>query len=209
MIDIAADAGFLESTLAIMTVAQMIAQSHWHDASTLLTLPHIQPEHVASLNRQQLECLPQFFELPTHKIEKILSKAGLDKKKQEAVVKVVHQLPQVEVTVEVPESTPVGEDGEMKIKLERLNKGSIKVHAPRSPKPLEEGWWLVLGLEDDEGTELLALKRVRFNSTTRTSLTFAALDDPTDVTLTLYLVSDSYLGLDQSYTFSHRFVEVE
>merc|ERR1712146_224120 len=99
-----------------------------------------------------------------------------------------------------------GEDGEMSVTLTRLNKGSIKVHAPRFPKEIEEGWWLVLGLEDDEGTELLALKRVRFSSKTTTKLTFAALDDPAEVTLTLYLISDAYLGLDQEYSIQHSFV---
>ena len=124
------------------------------------------------------------------------------------VIEVVHQLPQVQIEWKLSsDTTPVGEDGEMTIKLTRLNKGSIKVHAPRFPKQIEEGWWLVLGMEDEEGTELLALKRVRFSSNTTTKVTFAALDDPTDVELVLHLISDSYLGLDQEYRIPHSFVE--
>merc|ERR1712194_911165 len=186
----------------------MIAQSHWHDASTLLTLPSITPAIVKKLNKNGIQCLPQLFELPTKQIEALLNRVGLkDRKSQNHLIDVIHRLPQVEVSWTLKsDSTPVGEDGEISVKLERLNKGSIKVHAPRAPKPMEEGWWLVLGMEDEEGTELLALKRVRFSSSTSTKLTFAALDDPTEVTLILYLVSDAYLGLDQEYSIPHRFV---
>ena len=86
MVDIAADAGLLETTLAIMTVAQMIAQSHWHDASTLLTLPHIQPSHLPALSKAGVECLPEFFGKQTKKIEQILGKCGLSAKKQRQVL---------------------------------------------------------------------------------------------------------------------------
>ena len=61
-----------------------------------------------------------------------------------------------------------------------------------------EGHWLVLGCE--EQGELLALKRVTVRRKTETTLTFYTEDlgvESGDVTLSLYLISDSYLGLDQ------------
>lgn len=57
----------------------------------------------------------------------------------------------------------------------------------------EEGWWLVLG--DRETKELQALKRVSFSDHT-----FVKLHIPRDAiqgALTLYCMSDCYLGLDQ------------
>ena len=63
----------------------------------------------------------------------------------------------------------------------------------------EEGWYLILG--DTSTHELLALKRVSLESHTVVRLSLPptngagqALKD-----VTLYLMSDSYLGLDQQY----------
>jgi hypothetical protein len=51
--------------------------------------------------------------------------------------------------------------------------------------------------------ELLALKRVVVRTVTETTLTFYTDDldsEPGPTSLALYLISDSYLGLDQQYT---------
>ena len=41
MVDVAADGGWLFTTLNTMHLMQMVVQATWHDVSTLLTLPHI------------------------------------------------------------------------------------------------------------------------------------------------------------------------
>ena len=63
----------------------------------------------------------------------------------------------------------------------------------------EEGWWLVLG--DVDTHELLALKRISFADHTTARLTFPVVNGAgrNMAGVTLYLVSDSYLGLDQQY----------
>lgn len=43
MIDVAADAGYLTTTLTIMNMLQCIKQARWLDENTLLTLPRIRP----------------------------------------------------------------------------------------------------------------------------------------------------------------------
>jgi len=77
--------------------------------------------------------------------------------------------------------------------------GSIGAYAPRFPKHVEEGWWLVLG--EEEADELLALKRIRFTNRTSTKLTFQASEEPGEMVLSLCLMCDSYIGLDQQYSF--------
>ena len=66
----------------------------------------------------------------------------------------------------------------------------------------EEGWWLVLS--DATDTELLALKRLSFTGgRTVTKLAFSRWDATTGAPhaqLQLRLLSDSYLGLDQSFS---------
>jgi len=63
----------------------------------------------------------------------------------------------------------------------------------------EEGWWLVLG--DVNTHELLALKRISFADHTTARLTFPVVNGAgREMTgVTLFFMSDSYLGLDQQY----------
>lgn len=46
MIDIAAEKGWLASTLRIMQLLQMIIQARWIDEPAVITLPHINKEHL-------------------------------------------------------------------------------------------------------------------------------------------------------------------
>ncbi|KAK7072359.1 activating signal cointegrator 1 complex subunit [Halocaridina rubra] len=85
------------------------------------------------------------------------------------------------------------------VALFRINKSKdLRVHAPKFPKAKDEGWFLVLG--EVESGELLALKRVPpIRGKTTHMLTFETPTDPGYAVLTVYLISDSYLGLDQQY----------
>jgi len=200
MVDIAADAGFLRSTLFLMTIAQMIIQGRWHTESTLLSLPHITSTHLPELRRQGIACLPHLFKFKRPRLEAIFKKLGLPQQQCTKVVNTVQNLPQVEVKWALESKTIEAEEsGVVNITLARINKGSIGVYAPRFPKHVEEGWWLVLG---DEATgELYGLKRIRFSGRLNTKLTFQAPEDVGQMELTLYLMCDSYLGLDQQYSF--------
>ncbi|XP_071253079.1 activating signal cointegrator 1 complex subunit 3 [Salvelinus alpinus] len=92
----------------------------------------------------------------------------------------------------------------LQVSLRRINtsqqrrKQDSKAQAPRFPKNKDEGWFLVLG--EVERRELLAVKRIgycRHRSTV--SLAFYTPEKTGKCIYTLYLMSDSYLGLDQQY----------
>ncbi|KAK6326519.1 hypothetical protein J4Q44_G00021640 [Coregonus suidteri] len=92
----------------------------------------------------------------------------------------------------------------LQVSLQRINAGQqrrkqdSKAQAPRFPKNKDEGWFLVLG--EVERRELLAVKRIgycRHRSTV--SLAFYTPEKTGKCIYTLYLMSDSYLGLDQQY----------
>ena len=69
----------------------------------------------------------------------------------------------------------------------------------RFPKPQDEAWFLVLGNVEDNG-DLLALKRVNtVRRPTTQQLSFWTPEKPGRMILTLYVMSDSYVGLDQQY----------
>lgn len=90
--------------------------------------------------------------------------------------------------------------------MQSVSLQSTEVYAPRFSKAKQEGWWLVLG-EADSG-ELLALKRVGgVRGCGRASLALSASSEPCHKLLSLYLISDSYLGLDQQYELPLHFTE--
>uniref|UniRef100_A0A8C3F8J4 Activating signal cointegrator 1 complex subunit 3 n=1 Tax=Chrysemys picta bellii TaxID=8478 RepID=A0A8C3F8J4_CHRPI len=73
-----------------------------------------------------------------------------------------------------------------------------KAVAPRFPKAKDEGWFLILGEVDKK--ELIALKRVGYvRYRNAVSVAFYTPETPGKYIYTLYLMSDSYLGMDQQY----------
>ncbi|XP_078001399.1 activating signal cointegrator 1 complex subunit 3-like [Glandiceps talaboti] len=98
------------------------------------------------------------------------------------------------------------------VDLVRLNRAESRkdkrVHAPRFPKVKDEGWWLVLG--DIENKELLALKRVgRVYGRSSSTLAFSTPENTGRVIYTVYLMSDSYMGLDQQYDVCLNVIEAD
>ena len=78
---------------------------------------------------------------------------------------------------------------------------------PKYPKPQDEGWVFVIG--DSDSNELHALKRVGVfhKDSTNVSLVFYTPEKVGRKIYTLYVMSDSYLGLDQQYELYLDIVE--
>lgn len=90
----------------------------------------------------------------------------------------------------------------------RRHKNDQKAFSPRFPKAKMEGWFLVLG--DIENRELLALKRVGFvQSRSVVQLSFYTPENPGRYIYSLYIMSDSYLGLDQQYSICLNVIEAD
>ncbi|NWU99063.1 ASCC3 protein, partial [Upupa epops] len=89
------------------------------------------------------------------------------------------------------------------VKLQRTQMGyqgkqDSKAVTPRFPKVKDEGWFLILGEVDKK--ELIALKRTGYIRNRNTvSVAFYTPETPGKCIYTLYLMSDSYLGMDQQY----------
>ncbi|KFD48171.1 hypothetical protein M513_10957 [Trichuris suis] len=70
--------------------------------------------------------------------------------------------------------------------------------APKFPKAKDEGWFAIIG--SVETGELLAVRRVApFERQTSTNLLLITPPKACRVIYTLYIMSDSYIGLDQQY----------
>lgn len=83
----------------------------------------------------------------------------------------------------------------------QLQQGIASAFAPRFPKVKDEGWWLIVG--DIDTRDLYALKRlsIRDGKPTTVTLRFPYKNGAGQKleSTTLFLMSDSYVGLDQQY----------
>lgn len=73
------------------------------------------------------------------------------------------------------------------------------VHAPFYPTKKLENWWLVVG--DEKTKNLLAIKRVTIGRELKTRLEYT-VPSAGDHNLKLFLMSDSYIGVDQEREFA-------
>jgi len=116
--------------------------------------------------------------------------------------------PNIEVSFNITDADDVtaGNPVQITVKLEReldededLNLTELgKVSAPLFPKEKKESWWVVIG--DAKRNSLLSLKRVSLQQVQNIKLEFMAPEEAGDYELTLYCMSDSYLGCDQEYS---------
>ncbi|GFQ81252.1 activating signal cointegrator 1 complex subunit 3 [Trichonephila clavata] len=240
MIDVCADKGWLAPTLLSMTLLQMILQARWHDDNALLTLPHIEKNHLTYLRfstdvrnetkKEPIECLPMLIEKVAKNYE--LLESALWDILEEVHMRDIHNtltsLPIISITAAIKgwwdESTneemrplnlkesrgirpdshwlDVHADQEyvLTVNFRRLSRprNDRKAIAPKFPKQKEEGWFVVLG--SIETKELIAMKRVPYILHKSTQqLMFYTPEKQGRIMYKLYLISDSYLGLDQEY----------
>merc|ERR1712127_301190 len=79
--------------------------------------------------------------------------------------------------------------------IEGGNLGSVS--APLYPGEKKENWWVVVG--DTKTNTLMSIKRIALSHKQTVKLEFIAPEDAGEYELTLYCMSDSYLGCDQEY----------
>ncbi|KAF5285003.1 hypothetical protein FQR65_LT02315 [Abscondita terminalis] len=220
MTDIASNNGWLSCTLRIILVMQMLIQGQYINTSALLSLPHVTEAHLPALyteirkklnldkasvnlpklkliclkNRVQLECaLTVLFEM--HTVKEILRH--------------ISDLPLLDVSLTVPHTNQTfskndiqtvildeNEEYEFLFHVKRLGPPNLSVHAPRFPKKKDEGWLLCVG--DVKYDYLLQVKRISVTKQTNCSLMITT-PAAGDYIFTVFIMSDSYLGLDQQY----------
>lgn len=221
MIDTSAEQGWLATTLRLMQLMQMIIQARWLHDSPLTTLPHIEPHNLHVFRgHHELATLPGLMQASYKQLADILT-PELDEGQVDQIYKVMRELPDIKLEFSVRGSWDgEGDECERKIsgsdkgpptvmhanqeytlciKMTRLNHSREKKgHAPRFPRMVEPGWFLTLG--SIENQELLALKRVMSISyRTTQQLLFTTPASTGRHILTFYVMSDTYLGLDQQY----------
>ncbi|XP_017789582.1 PREDICTED: activating signal cointegrator 1 complex subunit 3 [Habropoda laboriosa] len=220
MIDTVAEQGWLASALMIMHLLQMIIQARWIDESAITTLPHVNSEYLQLFSTLSL-ILPRLCAVAHSKYNLLVE--VLSKELQQEHIYQIHQVLK-EMPILIIDLSLEGHDEKKKkfislqsesfdyidihknqdyilnIGMKRKNKTiNLKVHCPMFQKGKDEGWFLVLGNVSNK--ELLALKRASGVNEQRKchQLQFTSPPELGRTTLTFYLMSDCYIGLDQQY----------
>jgi pre-mRNA-splicing helicase BRR2 len=213
-VDVLSSEGHLNA-MSAMEMSQMAVQAMWDRDSPLLQIPHFTQETVRVLKEFGIKEVYDFMDKmdPNENPDygTLIKRLGLDSKQLvDAANFTNNKYPNVELDFKVldEENITAGEPAHLQVKIERQSddededekkEPDMTVHAPFYPGRKMENWWLVVAEEATKS--LLAIKRVTIGRVLETKLEYV-VPTPGKHDLTLYLMSDSYFGVDQDPAFS-------
>ena len=210
IVDVISSNGWLKPALAAMELSQMTVQGLWSNDHVLKQIPHFTDEIIKRcVSYKGEEPIETVFDILTLEDDTRNALLCLTDEKMADVAIFCNNYPNVEVTFEVkdPNDVTAGASVQIVVCLERECEEDLDdsemgqlgiVSAPFFPGDKHEGWWVSIG--DTSNNSLLSLKRVSLQHKQQVVLEFMAPDEAGDYTLTLFCMSDSYLGCDQEYT---------
>ncbi|KAI9684528.1 MAG: hypothetical protein M1822_005616 [Bathelium mastoideum] len=207
-VDVLSSEGQLNA-LAAMELSQMCVQALWDRDSPLRQIPHFDdPAVLEAARKRGIRDVFEFMDAMDPEADgyKDTVKAlGLSNRQlADAATFTNEKYPNLELKFEVEEPGEVaaGSPATLSITVERGLEEDEEldtvVHAPFFPVKKSENWWLVVG--EEKTKSLLAIKRVTIGRVLGTKLQFTP-PEMGKKEFTLYLMSDSYMGVDQAPTF--------
>ncbi|KAL8902093.1 MAG: hypothetical protein Q9192_000160 [Flavoplaca navasiana] len=208
-VDVLSSEGHLNAMNA-MEMSQMIVQAMWDSDSPLKQIPHFSDEVIKVANKSGVKDIMEFMDAmdPENPESKTLARdLKLDNRQLSQVAAFTNdKYPDVELDFEVLDKDDItaGTPSYLQIKITRNvedeeQEPDTTVHAPFYPGRKTENWWLVVGEESTKN--LLAIKRVTIGRQLNTKLEFVVPSAGTH-RLKLFLMSDSYVGVDQDPEFT-------
>ena len=208
-VDVLSSEGHLNAMNA-MEMSQMVVQAMWDSDSPLKQIPHFSDDVIKAANKAGVKDIMEFMDAmdPGNPESKTLAKGlGLDRKQLSQVAAFTNdKYPDVELDFEVLDKDDItaGSPSYLQIKITRNIEDEdaepdTTVHAPFYPARKAENWWLVVGEESTKN--LLAIKRVTIGRRLDLKLEFV-VPSVGRHQLKLFLMSDSYVGVDQDPEFT-------
>ncbi|ELR10490.1 DEIH-box ATPase [Pseudogymnoascus destructans] len=218
-VDVLSSDGHINAMNA-MEMSQMVVQGMWDRDSPLKQIPHFTPEVIKAANSAGVEDIFGFMEAmdPSENPNygALVKKLGLTQTQLGQAANFTNtKYPNVELEFELedPEDITAGVPSYIEVKIERevdeddeSAEVDTTVHAPFYPLKKMENWWLVVGEESTK--TLLAIKRITIGKKLNLRLEYTV---PTagKHDLKLFLMSDSYVGVDQDPSFTVNVAEGE
>jgi translocation protein SEC63 len=212
MIELACSRRWLGTTLRVIQFSQYLVQGRWVEENTLMQLPHMTEGMAKSamgkkdlLGNSPKKALSKYIALSEKEKSALVS--TLSSKEKEEVLRAAKVIPDVEIKVScfVDDEDQIAEGDLVTIKVEIIRRNVPEgqkcdpVYAPRFPAAREEAWWVLLGNERSD--QLYNSERVVSQDRVAVKeLRMMAPNKPCKVELDVYVLSDSYIGLDQKLT---------
>ncbi|KAF7523141.1 hypothetical protein G7054_g11863 [Neopestalotiopsis clavispora] len=225
-VDVLSSEGYLNAMNA-MEMSQMVVQAMWDRDSPLKQIPHFTPDVVKVANDFKYVDANSFKHDDTNKFHRIkdiydfmesmnpeenpdyanlVKRLGLSQKQlAEAANFTNNKYPDISLNFELVDEDDIraGEPAYLNVQIDREveedEEVDTTVHAPFYPAKKLENWWLVVGEESSK--TLLAIKRVTIGRQLKVKLEYT-VPTPGKHDLKLFLMSDSYAGVDQEPEFS-------
>jgi pre-mRNA-splicing helicase BRR2 len=233
-VDVLSSDGHINAMNA-MEMSQMVVQGMWDRDSPLKQIPHFSPDVIEAAKQSGYVSLHSRFRFNANHFTfsvndvfefmeamdpsenpnyiALVNRLGLTQKQlTEAAHFTNSKYPNIELEFELedPDDVTAGEPAFIKVKIERELDGDesadvdTTVHAPFYPVKKMENWWLVVGEESSK--TLLAIKRITIGRSLNVRLEFT-VPNPGTHNLKLFLMSDSYVGVDQDPSFTVNVAE--
>jgi pre-mRNA-splicing helicase BRR2 len=207
-VDVLSSEGHLNAMNA-MEMSQMTVQAMWDRDSPLKQIPHFENNVVEVCNKAGIKDVLEFMDAmdPSENKDynKLVQSMGLNNKQLGDAARFTNIYPNLDMNFELedPDDVTAGAPTYVTVNIERDveeedDEPNLTVHAPFYPAEKTENWWLVVGEESTK--TLLAIKRVTVVRSLKTKLEMV-VPTPGKHQLTLFLMSDSYVGVDQAPTF--------
>ena len=208
-VDVLSSEGHINA-MSAMEMSQMVVQAMWDRDSPLMQIPHFSPQVVEAASKHNVKDIYEFMDAmdPSENPDypTLVKALGLDNKQLVEVANFTNnKYPNLNLEFKVLDEGEItaGEPSYLSIIIERVveedDEPDTTVHAPFYPGKKMENWWLVVG--EEKTKNLLAIKRVTIQKKLDLKLEFV-VPTPGEHDLTLYLMSDSYFGVDQDPTFT-------
>ena len=232
MADIAKEKNILDTLLNILSFIQMIMQGVWMDDCSLMCLPGLSLNDCKKIIKYgKIEHLCEFCEyikkLSSNKNsnDKILANQikefitdkckidSLDNDELNKLADIAMRLPILDVSYKVyslDQNTldriydkPIIENSDVQISITLTKYNDIKnnlvVHS-RYPKMKNGRWFIIIG--NIKTNEVLAFEKIAFKEKRNRKINFIAPKEIDEDSIKLYIISDSYFGLDQEYNLN-------
>ena len=221
-VDVLSSEGHLNA-MSAMELCQMVVQAMWDRDPPLLQIPHFDASIVDTLEKQGIKDIDEFMSAmdPSENPEqaKLVAIMGLSNRQLVEAAKFTNEkYPSLEVefTVEGKDEITAGEAARLSVQITRetgdedededeVDGGAdreidVTAHAPFYPGSKLENWWLVVA--EEKTKSLLAIKRVTIAKRKFTTRLEYVVPTSGKKDLTLFLMCDCYVGVDQSLGFS-------
>jgi activating signal cointegrator complex subunit 3 len=150
MLDVAAESGWLATSLRIQNLLQMVVQGRWITESSLLTLPHLEPYMVKLLStstKNRVESLPELMAYCQGKYEKLATilRSEVEESSIEDIFQVQERLPRLSINGFLLNCQSNQDDPTIKSK----NIGNTKIHINLGPHQNQNSGWIKVNSDTD------------------------------------------------------------